>query len=113
MSIFDDGAGTPSVLQWFVEAMGDDVDYATECNTEATVFVENFIGADNPYGVPDEAKARAILEVGADLFYRKNSRNGIVSYESGMPAPEPVRLQRDPMTAAYPILRPFLPAPGL
>lgn len=114
-----DESGTPTVLEWYVNALGDDVDFSAECSALATIMVDNLIGsteaAPNPFEVPTEAVERAVLEVGADLFYRKTTRNGIVSFGGGegMPSPEPFRLNRDPMAAAYPILRPFLPAPGL
>lgn len=106
---------TPTVLEWFVEALGEDVEFATNCNLEATALFMNFIGATNPYEVPAVIVSRCILEVGADLYYRKSSRNGIVEFGGGdgMPSIEPVRLNRDPMAAAYAIVRPFLPAPGL
>lgn len=120
----DLGGDPPTVIQWFVQAVGDEVAFATECKTLGDTMVGNFIGnvaavglvpaVVNPYKVPAEAVERAALEVGADLYYRKSSRNGVVAFGGGdMPAPEPFRINRDPMQAAYPILRPFLPALGL
>lgn len=108
-----DENGTPTVLDWYVTAIGEDATYAQQCALEAEIMVDNFIGAANPYAVAPAIVKRAVLEVGADLYYRKASRNGIASFDTGMPAPEPMRLNRDPMAAAYPILRPFLPAVGL
>ena len=58
--------------------------------------------------VPAPAGRRACLEVGADLYYRRMSRNGIVNINSG--TVEPVRINRNPLTPAYPILRPYLGA---
>jgi hypothetical protein len=112
-----DESGTPVDLKWYVTAIGEDEPFAQQCAAEAEIMVGNFVGATektpNPYNVPDEVLGRAVLEVGADLYYRKASRNGIASFDTGMPAPEPMRLNRDPMAAAFPILRPFMPAPGL
>ena len=120
-----EGGVQPTVLEWFVDAVGDDEPYARECRADAETLVQNFIGSkpavgstpavDNPYGVPRNIVDRAALEVGADLYYRKASRNGVVAFggSGDMPAPEPFRINRDPMQAAYPILRPFLPALGL
>lgn len=91
-------------LDWYVEAIGEDADYARRSQAEAEDLVYPFIGGkSNPYGVPQTSIERAVLEVGADLFYRRLARNGIASFE-GMEI-QPVRLNRDPMSAAYPILR--------
>lgn len=94
-------------LAWYVEAMGDDSDYARRSKHEATELVHRFIGGEtNPFGVPQSSLDRAVLEVGADLFYRRMARNGIASFEGD--AIQPQRINRDPMTAAYPFLRPYL-----
>jgi hypothetical protein len=94
-------------LDWYVQALGDDKKFATESKTTATEMVHHFIGgADNPFKVPGSVVARAVLEVGADLYYRKASRNGVVGLDSV--EAQPFRIARDPMTAAYPLLRPYL-----
>lgn len=96
-------------LAWFVQAVGEDEDYAATCKTEAAQMVSDFIGEGNPYGVPEPVVERAVLEVGADLFYRKTSRNGVAALDGGgMEAPQVYRLNRDPMAAAYPLLRQYL-----
>lgn len=46
---------------------------------------------------------RAILEVAAELYHRKNTKNAVAQFAS--PDGSPVRIARDPMVAAYPILR--------
>jgi hypothetical protein len=97
---------TPTNLTWYVNAKGEDAQYANESAAHAAVLVGNFIGEGNPFKVPDSVVALSVLEVGADLYYRKASRNGIVGLDSV--EPQPFRLNRDPMAAAYAILRPFL-----
>ena len=106
----DGDTKTLSVLTWYVQAVGEDADIlAATSNAEATALVMNFVGAENPFKVPTPILSRSILEVGADLYYRKSTRNGITSFGGGdMPSPEPFRINRDPMAAAYPLLRPFL-----
>jgi hypothetical protein len=99
---------TTSGLAWYVHALGEDAEFAATSAQEAAVLVGHFVGKDNPYKVPDEVLARATIEVGADLYYRKASRNGIVGLD-GADA-QPFRLNRDPMAAAYPLLRQFIPA---
>lgn len=100
-------APTTTALDWYVEALGEDKPFADESKLVATELVNNLIGgAANPFGVPAVVVARAVLEVGADLYYRKASRNGIVGLEGV--DPQPMRLNRDPLAAAYPFLRPYL-----
>lgn len=102
----DSMAPAATDLSWYVQAVGDDVEFAASANAEAAQMVGDFIGADNPYGVPALVVARAVLEVGADLYYRKASRNGMVTLDGV--EPQIFRLNRDPMTAAYPLLRRYL-----
>lgn len=93
-------------LAWYVEAINEDVEYAADSNRTAVQMVGDLVGANNPHKVPETVVARAVLEVGADLYYRKASRNGIVGLE-GI-APQPQRINRDPLAAAYPLLRHYL-----
>lgn len=99
---------TPATtLDWYVQARGDDEPFAEESATVATTMVNDFIGGEsNPFGVPAEVVARAVLEVGADLYYRKASRNGVATMDGV--EPQLFRLNRDPMAAAYPLLRRYL-----
>ncbi|RWZ52934.1 hypothetical protein ELQ90_03085 [Labedella phragmitis] len=98
---------TDTTLEWYVNAIGEDADFAAASAATATSMVHEFIGGeDNPFKVPADVVARAVLEVGADLYYRKASRNGVVGLEGT--GPQPFRINRDPMTAAYPLLRPYL-----
>lgn len=89
-------------LAEYVHAPAGDA-YATQCATEAAAMVTGEIGE---HAVPAEVKARAVLEVGAELFHRRQSRNGIAGLDS--PEVAPMRIARDPMKAAMPILQPYL-----
>lgn len=103
----DDTTPATTDLSWYVQAVGEDAPFAKECEGVATQMVHDFIGGEtNPFKVPASVVARAVLEVGADLYYRKASRNGVATF--GSVEPQPFRLNRDPMTAAYPLLRPYL-----
>ncbi|MEX0158217.1 MULTISPECIES: hypothetical protein [unclassified Microbacterium] len=98
---------TPATtLEWYVQAVSADAPFAKESEEVATQMVTDFIGDGNPFGVPAKVVARAVLEVGADLYYRKASRNGVVTMEGV--EPQMFRLNRDPMAAAYPLLRRYL-----
>lgn len=104
----DDTTPATTDLAWYVEALGEDAAYASTSAAEAKQLVHDFIGGEtNPFEVPESVVARAVLEVGADLYYRKASRNGVVEF-GGVEVAQPIRLNRDPMAAAYPILRRYL-----
>lgn len=95
-----------TTLEWYVDAQESDQPFAQESAEVAKQMVEDFIGAGNPHMVPAGVVARAVLEVGADLYYRKASRNGVMTV-TGV-EPQMFRLHRDPMAAAYPLLRRYL-----
>ena len=98
---------TPATtLDWYVQAIGEDAAFAAESAQVAQQMVTDFIGDGNPFGVPASVVARAVLEVGADLYYRKASRNGVATIDGV--EPQLFRLNRDPMAAAYPLLRRYL-----
>lgn len=77
-----------------------------ECEASALALVTKHVG--DAATVPDEVLVLAVREVGADLFHRRKARNGVTTF-GGVDGATPMRLNRDPMTAAYPILRPYLP----
>lgn len=95
-------------LAQYVQAVAaEDVDHAESCSGEANTLVTNAIGEGNPYQVPEDVIARCVLEVGADLYYRKRTRHGIAAFDGIDVAP--IRIARDPMTSAWPLLRQFIP----
>lgn len=87
--------------------MPADSDYVEQCVAEAKEMVANHIGKAT---VPTSIVDRAELEVGAELFHRRQSRNGIAGLD-GVDA-APMRIARDPMKAAAPLLAPYL-GPGI
>lgn len=98
---------TPRDLGWYVEAQGEDAPYARDSDAVARQLVNDFIGgASNPFGLPPVVVERAVLEVGADIYYRKASRNGVVTLQGV--DPQLFRINRDPMASAYPLLRRYL-----
>lgn len=86
----------------YVGANPGDEGFVAACLVEATALVEQFIGSRE---VPAPIKARAVLEVGSELFHRRQAPNGIAQFQ-GLDA-SPVRVARNPMVAAYPILTPY------
>ena len=94
-----------TTIEWYVAATEYDRPFADRCEAEAKALVAPHIkGVD----IPDVVRERAELEVSADLFYRKQSRNGVMDLGNGE-INEPWRMNRDPLAAAYPFIRPFVP----
>lgn len=94
-------------LSAYVKASDKDAAYVADCAEQATAMVDQFIADNGRTGVtlPPSIKARAVLEVGAELYYRRSARLGIAGLDSEETAP--IRISRDPMRAAYDLLRPY------
>lgn len=91
-------------LQEYVGAPDTDQDFVADCWAQADKLVTEFVG-DHP--VPFDALLRATLEVGSELYHRRSAPSGISQFASMDGTP--IRVARDPMVGAYPILRRFLP----
>jgi hypothetical protein len=90
-------------------AAGADAEFIAECKAEADALITAHTAGNLRAGyaeLPAPILARATLEVGADLFHRRQARNGVAGFEGEQMAP--VRVRNDPMGAAYATLRPFL-----
>lgn len=84
-------------------------EYVKESAAEAFSMVANHTKPENVRGeIPEHILQRAQLEVGAELYHRRTARNGIVAMEGGPENLTPMRIARDPMKAAYDILRPYM-----
>lgn len=94
-------------LSTYVKALDKDAAYVADCELQATAMVEQFIADNGRTGVilPAVIKARAVLEVGAELYFRREARLGIAGLDTEAAAP--VRISRDPMRAAYDLLTPY------
>ena len=77
-----------------------------ECATEAVDIVEHYTAGTR--GIPESVLIRAAIEVAADLYHRRTARNGIAGFEDSELGAAPMRINRDPLAAARPILAPFL-----
>lgn len=101
-------------LERYVGATSDtDAAFVETCWDQASALVLQYVrGVENfPLHHP-EVFHRAVLEVAAELFHRRQAPGGLTqfaAFDSSAPAP---RMARDPMVAAYHLLNPFLP-PGI
>ena len=77
--------------------------YTDECVSTAISLVLAYVGKARTL-VPDDVMERAIIEAGAELFHRKS---GVKSFGDGFDGAT-VRVARDPMVAARPLLDPYL-----
>jgi hypothetical protein len=73
------------------------------CLNSAYAMVQRFVGTN---AVPSSIIDQAVLQVGSELFHRRSAPNGISQFAdmSG----NPMRVARDPMVAAYDLLRPYV-----
>lgn len=95
---------TAANLLEYVGAKEAQLDFVTECWDEAVILVTKYV--EGPVEVPQEILDRAFEEVGAELFNRKSAKNGIAQFSAV--DGQPVRIARDPMVAAYPLLDRFV-----
>ena len=101
-------AVVPATFYQYVNALTpEDQTLAEGALNEAGALVSAFVGANNPYGVPQPVIDRAQSEVAAELYYRKGTRAGIAGFDAdgGMP----FRVGVDPLKPAYPLFAPFIP----
>ena len=79
-------------------------DYVRQCWDEAAALVGRHIGDAD---VPATIRTRATIEVGAELYNRQNAPSGVLNQATEFGG-TPTRVARDPMVAAYPLLRPWV-----
>lgn len=86
----------------YVGASDLDAAYVESCYLEATELVSQFVGE---VAVPSTVLERAYLEVGSELYHRRSAPNGIAQF--GALDGAPIRVARDPMVGAIPLLQRF------
>ncbi len=90
-------------LKAYVGASSEDDAFTEACWSEATALVTREIGT---YEVPAEIVGRATLEVGAELWNRRQAPNGVSQFAAFDGSA--IRVARDPMVGARPLLAPYL-----
>lgn len=81
-------------------------DYLRSCVSEATSLVGSQVGNAT---IPQDVHDRAVMEVAAELYHRRSAPNGIKSFADGLDGASAIRVARDALVAARPLLAPYLP----
>jgi len=76
------------------------------CLASGNQFVAKFVGNAK---VPGDVLDQAVLSCASELFHRRSAPNGVAQFAD---LGTTVRIAKDPMTAAYQMLLPFV-GPGL
>lgn len=93
---------TAADLKAYVGASTTDA-FVETCWVEAEELVTQYVGPTT--FVPEPVLRRACLEVGSELYHRREAPNGVAQFATLDSAP--IRVARDPMVGAYPILNRF------
>lgn len=91
-------------LKAYVNAPTADDDFVEQCWDEAVALVTKFVGTAT---VPATITDRARIEAGQELYSRRAAPNGIAQYATFEGA-SAIRVARDPMVGAYPLLQPYV-----
>jgi hypothetical protein len=91
-------------LKAYVGAPDSDNTFVSACWDEAHLLVDKFCGA---VVVPATVLNRAKIECGSELYHRRSAPNGIAQFAT-LDGGSAVRVARDPMIAAYPLLAPYV-----
>jgi hypothetical protein len=86
-----------------------DASFLESCADEAVALVARHAGTDIVV-IPVSVLTRAYVEVASELYNRRSAPNGITQFAA--PDGSAVRVARDPLVAAYPLLSPFM-RPGI
>ncbi len=95
------------VLREYVGAPHSDDDFIDACFHEAEELVDTYISDSS---VPTIIRDRAVLECGSELYHRRSAPNGISQFAGFDGAP--MRVARDPMVSARPLIDPYRTNPG-
>ncbi len=92
---------TSEDLLAYVGGTQGDLQWTDKCIVQAIMLVNAY--CIRTPDIPQEILDNAYLQVGSELFHRKNAPSGIAQFSS-LDGSTPVRVAKDPMTSVYPIL---------
>lgn len=107
-------AVTSSELRAWVNAGAGSLDSElAACVAQAQALVDKYVDDYcSPSSPPEEVSDRAVMEVAADLWARRKAPNGILNQQfaagDGDVGVTPIRISRDPLIPARPILAPWV-----
>lgn len=96
---------TPEDLRAYVNGSATDDGFISACLEQAEALVTQAVGGAT---VPEQIGHRAVLEVGSELYHRRQAPSGISQFATADGTP--MRVARDPMVAARALLAPYLKA---
>lgn len=99
------GADLTARLAAYVGDVPND-SFLRECAEQAATLIRDQVGTAT---VPDDVRDRAVLEVAAELYHRRSAPNGIKNFADGFDGTAAIRVARDALVAARPLLAPYLP----
>lgn len=79
-------------------------DFIQSCLDSGTALVANYIG--DIETVPADIQDQSVLIASSELFHRRSAPNGIAQFASMDGGP--IRMGKDPMSAVYPLLQPYV-----
>lgn len=82
--------------------------FLNDCAAQADELVTRYIAGFGTPDIPTTIITLSVNVVGAELYHRRNAPNGVANYSDGMGGTIPMRVARDPMVAARPILAPYV-----
>jgi len=96
-------ADTWETLKDYIRASDENDDFVERCFNDATELVTDYIG--DTY-VPEARLSLAILKTGSELYSQRDAPQGVSQFSD--PDNNPIRVARDPLVAAKPILRKYV-----
>lgn len=91
-------------LKDYVGSTTPDDAFVEACWDEAVALVTKFVGTAT---VNADVLVRAYVECGSELFHRRSAPNGVAQFAT-LDGGAAIRVARDPMVGAYPILTPWV-----
>lgn len=90
-------------LKAYVGASVDDDAFVEDCWKTAQDLVASYVKSNK---IPPNVLKRVYLEVGSELFQRRNAPLGVSQYATADGAP--ARIARDPLAGVYPLLNRYM-----
>jgi hypothetical protein len=97
-------ARVPTLAEFQAYIGTEESAFPQECIDTAVQLILNYVG--EPENVPATVEKQAVTIVASELFHRRSAPNGIAQFATADGSP--IRVGKDPMTAVYPLLLPFV-----